>query len=302
MVVGDLMTAGRWDDRVLGETFWPIDCECIRSIPLGRTGHADALLWHFDPRGVFTVKSAYKLAKERKIVDSSSESELVQKWWKALWNCHVSGKSKVFMWRCFNGILPWLTNLAKRGVKCLLSCPVCGDDRETVGHAICGCPKAKMVWGQSALAPVLNKLNHVLFDGVYLRAFSLLSKMDLEVFCLYLGAFPLCDTVERRQTPCAPRTLVRWSKPVDGLKLNVDAACRPGMEVVLVSGGTQRERWWPVAFVESDAANVVSAANERRTLGDLRYCSVFYHRFLVEFVNISQDQPIWLLTSYPFMV
>lgn len=63
---------------------------------------------------------------------------------------------------------------------------------------------------------------------------------------LYLGAFHLCDTVERRQTPCPPITLVRWSKPVDGLKLKVDAACRPGMEVVLVSGGTKRERWWPV--------------------------------------------------------
>lgn len=162
MVVADMITAGRWDDRVLEETFWLIDCARIRSIPLGRT---DALLWHFDPRGVFTVKSAYKLAKEWKIVDSSSESELVQKWWKALWNCHVPGKSKVFMWRCFNGILPCLTNLAKRGVECLLSSPVCGDDRETVGHAIWGCPKAKMVWDQSALAPVVNKLTMLCLMG-----------------------------------------------------------------------------------------------------------------------------------------
>ncbi|GMN68427.1 hypothetical protein TIFTF001_037503 [Ficus carica] len=118
MVEADLITAGRRDDHVLEETFCPIDCEsCIRSVPHECSGHADALLCHSDPRGVFTVKSAYKLAMEQKIVDSLSESELVQKWWKALRNCHDPGKIKVFMWRCFNGILPCLTNLAKRGVK-----------------------------------------------------------------------------------------------------------------------------------------------------------------------------------------
>ncbi|GMN68428.1 hypothetical protein TIFTF001_037504 [Ficus carica] len=120
---------------------------------------------------------------------------------------------------------------------------------------------------------------------------------------LYLGAFHLCDMVERRQTPCPHRTLVRLSKPVDGLKLNVDAACRPGMEVdgvgacirdsegamvaclakkivgrfsphlaecIALRKGLEfaASRGLQVAFMESDAANVVSAVNERRTLGD----------------------------------
>ena len=49
-----------WDLEILQQIFLPQDVETICSIPISVRNTEDTLIWHFHPRGEFTVNSAYK--------------------------------------------------------------------------------------------------------------------------------------------------------------------------------------------------------------------------------------------------
>jgi len=52
---------GTWDELLIRDTFWPEDAEVILTIPTNED-FKDMPAWHFDSKGIFSVKSAYKLA------------------------------------------------------------------------------------------------------------------------------------------------------------------------------------------------------------------------------------------------
>lgn len=50
-----------WDEQLVNDTFCPRDAEIILAMPTD--GESDDWpAWHFDPKGIFSVKSAYKVA------------------------------------------------------------------------------------------------------------------------------------------------------------------------------------------------------------------------------------------------
>jgi hypothetical protein len=49
-----------WDEQLVRDTLWPIDANVVLSIPI-RDGFQDFWAWHRDPKGNFSLKSAYKL-------------------------------------------------------------------------------------------------------------------------------------------------------------------------------------------------------------------------------------------------
>jgi hypothetical protein len=49
-----------WDEQLVEDTFWPEDAVIILNI-LTYENVADWLAWHFDSKGIFSVKSTYKL-------------------------------------------------------------------------------------------------------------------------------------------------------------------------------------------------------------------------------------------------
>jgi hypothetical protein len=63
--VGDLISpiTGQWDQQLVWDTFLNQDAQMILNMPL-REGAVDFLAWHFDPKGLHTVRSAYKLYME----------------------------------------------------------------------------------------------------------------------------------------------------------------------------------------------------------------------------------------------
>ena len=79
-----------WDEELVGELFDPEDAKVILAIPL-KPDMEDFLSWHYDKRGVFSVKSAYQLgvsireAKNHQNVGISSGSNMVQEKWKNIW-------------------------------------------------------------------------------------------------------------------------------------------------------------------------------------------------------------------------
>ena len=60
--VSDLIdpVTGNWDEQLVRDTFWSEDANQSMQIPL-REGVQDFIAWHYDTRGLHSVKSAYKL-------------------------------------------------------------------------------------------------------------------------------------------------------------------------------------------------------------------------------------------------
>ncbi|GMN72550.1 hypothetical protein TIFTF001_052871, partial [Ficus carica] len=57
-----------WNQVLIEEMFWPVDKESILSIPLSARRREDCLIWHFDSRGVYYVKSGHKVEMEERAV------------------------------------------------------------------------------------------------------------------------------------------------------------------------------------------------------------------------------------------
>jgi hypothetical protein len=51
---------GQWDMQLIAENFWKIDADIILATPI-REDFEDFFAWHYDSKGIFSVKSAYKL-------------------------------------------------------------------------------------------------------------------------------------------------------------------------------------------------------------------------------------------------
>jgi len=98
--------------------------------------------WHFNAKGVFSVKSAYKLAVQKRDAltgrDASSSgcaggcgSEF--QWFK-IWQIKSPNKVKMFIWRFAHNSLPVRRNLTRRGMKLDTICPVYRRLDEDCGH------------------------------------------------------------------------------------------------------------------------------------------------------------------------
>jgi hypothetical protein len=57
--------SGTWDEEMVRDIFWTEDVRHILATPTS-PGHEDALAWHFDRRGQFSVKSAYHMLDDAK--------------------------------------------------------------------------------------------------------------------------------------------------------------------------------------------------------------------------------------------
>ena len=100
-------------------------------------------------KGLFIVKSAYKVAKEVLRVGNvaaSSRGCAGRRIWMALWKFRIPNKIKVFGWRACNEILPTKLNLSKRRIIDDAMCPICMRFSESAIHALWECEAAKDVW------------------------------------------------------------------------------------------------------------------------------------------------------------
>ena len=72
--VSDLIdpNLGTWDRELVNDIFWEEDAKHILSIPI-RPDMEDTIAWHFDPKGTFSVKSAYHVLEENKQRDQEKQ-------------------------------------------------------------------------------------------------------------------------------------------------------------------------------------------------------------------------------------
>lgn len=95
---------GTWDEELIHEVFWPEDAQHILTIPI-KLGYDDMVAWHFDPRGLFSVKSVYHVLEDKreqskvKQVGSSStgDDEGAAEVWDKIWKLDCIPKIKQFL-------------------------------------------------------------------------------------------------------------------------------------------------------------------------------------------------------------
>ena len=100
---------GIWKLELIQYYFNPIDALAILSIPISPRSPKDRVIWAYNPKGRFTVRSAYKLAHSLSPnLDQSetSNDQADRKFWKVLWSLNVSNKVKIV---CMEGKQKYFT-------------------------------------------------------------------------------------------------------------------------------------------------------------------------------------------------
>jgi hypothetical protein len=102
-----------WNEDLVNTTFQAFDAEQILKIIVPSNGIEDTLAWHYENNGIFTVKSAYKLATRLNKEDhgaSSKNPDGSRSLWQNIWKTNVPNKVRIFSWRLASDNLPTREN------------------------------------------------------------------------------------------------------------------------------------------------------------------------------------------------
>jgi hypothetical protein len=125
----------------------------IQTIPVSKHGGEDFASWPYARFGVYTVRSAYNLARTEKFFTfcghrnqgGNSDLSNQEKQWKSVWEVVCPNKMKIVLWRMINGYLPIRQQLVHRHILAEDSCVFCGRT-EHVEHLFVICPYALAIW------------------------------------------------------------------------------------------------------------------------------------------------------------
>jgi hypothetical protein len=131
----------------------------ILAIPVC-TEHADVVAWHFDTKGVFSVKSAYHVLEDEMERDrrtqrgenscSRSDND-APSIWKRIWELNCQPKVCLFIWRLAHNSLPLKMKIKSRNIDLDTRCPVCCRYDEDGGHCFLKCKYIRHCWNESQL-------------------------------------------------------------------------------------------------------------------------------------------------------
>ena len=107
----------RWRRDRLERIFLPFEVETILNILISYHVQEDQLIWVGNKSGVFTVKSAYYVA--RKNMEGcdrgeSSTGDTQAPLWKKIWHLNIPAKVRIFAWRLCMDAIPTMLNINKK--------------------------------------------------------------------------------------------------------------------------------------------------------------------------------------------
>lgn len=130
MVKEILSSSNHWDEAAVKSHLISLNNEHILSMALPTHPVEDTLVWHYEKRGNFSVKSAYHLAVDLKSSMRASSSSCGTLW-NEVWNIELPAKIKVFIWRALSGLIPTALKLHQKKILDLNLCPRCRSHPET---------------------------------------------------------------------------------------------------------------------------------------------------------------------------
>ncbi|KAL5555671.1 hypothetical protein UlMin_037907 [Ulmus minor] len=184
--VNDIITAsGSWDSSLIRCSFHPDEAEAILSLPRPRHSCPDSLIWHYDKKGDYTVRSGYWVASGRSGIAGSSSSNAIA-WWTKFWKLHIPPKIKIFIWKAYHDWIPTGANLANHGVPISKTCLLCHKAHETSSHAVWECKHLKVL-GNSF--PNIQYPPQCNLKELLLSANDCLKNEELELMCIVMWRF-----------------------------------------------------------------------------------------------------------------
>ncbi|EEE66057.1 hypothetical protein OsJ_22054 [Oryza sativa Japonica Group] len=144
---------GEWDEDKVFSFFDETTAQQILQIPVSAHGGEDFISWPHDKRGVFSVRSAYNLARSEIFMAAQSENgrgmlsglqESANRW-KELWRINAPGKMLTNLWRIVHDCLPSGFQLRRRHIPATDGCCFCERD-DRIEHIFLLCPFAVCIW------------------------------------------------------------------------------------------------------------------------------------------------------------
>uniref|UniRef100_A0A2N9GTN8 Reverse transcriptase domain-containing protein n=1 Tax=Fagus sylvatica TaxID=28930 RepID=A0A2N9GTN8_FAGSY len=132
--------AHNWKLEALEQLFDQESVEAISRIIIPIRQREDKLMWIHDHKGVFTVKSAYKLNH-----DNSSGSNAGFEW-QRIWKLKAHERTKMLIWRIGANVLPTKERIAQRMPISDTSCSLCNAEPESSAHLFFNCTVARAIW------------------------------------------------------------------------------------------------------------------------------------------------------------
>ncbi|KAF4360260.1 hypothetical protein F8388_020551 [Cannabis sativa] len=155
------------------------DVSWIQGIPIDLQME-DTLIWPYTPNGNYIVKSGYRIGRELNLHPTRcSNMEDIHKWWKMMWSMQLPPRMKLFGWRVCQNWLPSKTNLSHRGMTIHPSCDLCGNQAETLTHALWSCSKIKPIW---KLVPWYKHCEYLNQGSMFDILVSLKAKLNMNEF------------------------------------------------------------------------------------------------------------------------
>ena len=134
--------------------FLPHEADLICGIALCANLPEDKQVWALTNNGLFSVRSAYKLAMELRSdaqVGTGSDGSHLRRFWQAIWSCNIPHMIRHFVWRACRDVLPTKENLVRWKVLSDSCCDECKLAEETSGHLFWSCQRACEIWWLFAL-------------------------------------------------------------------------------------------------------------------------------------------------------
>ena len=140
------VTSACWNEGLVRTIFTHFDAEAILKIPLCTRRLDDFWAWHHDPRGRFSVRSAYhmilKTKHDRKAwlhEEGGTSYEFSEtNNWSMIWHIQVPLKLSMFLWRLARQSMPTGAVLNHRHMSTENTCLLCGAV-DTWKHALITC-------------------------------------------------------------------------------------------------------------------------------------------------------------------
>lgn len=266
-----------WNCSLINDLFSADEAEQICNLAICPGNRPDRLIWRETKNGIFSVRSAYYLARsmlERGRGSCSSE-EKTSSMWKTIWKVRGSPVVKLFLWKACRDVLATKVNLHKRSLVADPLCPICGLEDESVGHILWECGSAKDVWLESSKRIQKSSCTEKDFINTFITLTEKLEPTEVQLFTIiarnlwlrrnkYVFGGPLTppavvyrqsleqleafeksevDRYPDRRSTALRQPEAKWQKPLEGtLKVNWDAAVdvvrkRMGMGVVVRDHG-----------------------------------------------------------------
>jgi hypothetical protein len=126
------------------EYFREADVQVILKMKLPTRQLDDFIAWHYERSGVFSVRSAYKLAKDladeaRGTCQPDSRNQADKPIWKSYLKLPIPHKVLIFGWKVIKNGLATQASKKQRTIVVDSTCTICDREKESTMHALLWC-------------------------------------------------------------------------------------------------------------------------------------------------------------------